>query len=66
MSDVEQCPRCELRFARETELVWHLAHDHDEGAQQLAEELAETAADRRRWARRQRRLGPWWSRPRWS
>ena len=29
MSDVRQCPRCELRFTSESELKSHLMDDHD-------------------------------------
>jgi hypothetical protein len=28
MSDVDQCPYCELRFARRVELKDHIEHDH--------------------------------------
>lgn len=28
MTGALQCPRCSLRFARKTELDWHLREDH--------------------------------------
>jgi hypothetical protein len=38
---VRQCPRCELRFLYESELKWHLEHDHPapRGGDQEAPEL---------------------------
>jgi hypothetical protein len=58
MSDVKQCPRCELRFRAEQELVWRLAHDHDKAAAGLAQDLVQTAVERHRESRRRRSPTP--------
>ncbi len=45
---VHQCPRCELKFAREAEVKAHLVDDHDVDPEMLEEPLMPPQRHRRR------------------